>query len=1358
MARETYAIQAFLRGDSGFNLTINNLNDSFKMNLYTNNYVYYGLRGNQQQLALEYAPVLGNLTMSSLLFPTGGQFNIIDLVYNGALWVALFNNSSAPLASSGIAYKSLGEDWKLALGGPFPLNVYTVQGGLKTAYNGTYWLAVGFAANNYGFLNNSRVGSIWRSNDGITWFNISSDSLGFRVAATDLKWNGSYWLITGSDYQTFASRDNFVVKYDGQSLTRITSSGLSSNFDGTSIEWNDDDKIWVLMGGVNNYNEIVSNDGINNPTIFTKSDAASSWTQATLLYGSISLAKQLRYNNLKYVLTTDDQKVFISTTNNVETLASNVITTRRTTSITYLKTTSSWLISGTALDLPELYSILGTTVTRVSVTNTTATQIFCVGTTDIDTRLWTTSLPESQYALYQTIDAQLQHGPQSPQEFTNNLQDALGQNSTVGIFLDSYDPSNPAMLHVQKLEWTFTLPIKYVTFTNRFGRPISNAFAATFGLYQNAIAKSEYVVTNSSFYSPSPVILSQPVTWTFRKPGIAGLADTDGLFRLESSGVTFSLGPGQNEFYAPTHNVTFYGLFSGPNNFATLSGVFNITTSEIVGQPEPTYSNKINSVDMTILFEDDTSTPLEDLDPLNTSFVTWTIDSDSITATFPNFNIRDTYEDFTISFNMLSQTGDVLGTFEFRTTYYSSQKYTERNSPIFAQFSAGGSSSMDITSIGAGGGTYNTNTFTKFSGGNSCRVFHDIDLNTGITTLFANVGSRGTNFLNNGATGGQSTRVSLNSKTLCDVGGGGGGSIGAVGGSAGSGSIISPTPTPPGENFLHGGRPSVFGFVESSQGTIYNLRPGGSGGFGSVKVQGLIRPTLQSGTGTQSNKDIDFFGAGSAGETAFLTTADSDSTINVDFAVLENINASGPYTLCQTTSIIQEIFPESYAQIILDTVMPEIAVNPTYDNEVYFGTSVGQLNKGTPRPLDIGVTSYLSLGPSDEFLPFTQCPNCRPIDDATNGTNISLVFKSLVIYDDGQIIYSKIKDYIGTAFYSPGFKTYVTNLRVGSSESASGPNNRYNCIYLSFQDTLPNTAGPFYWDIPGGFLNGNIVKCDGLVNGLRGSVPFQNDDFTSRIYAAIENLSIPLSASGPQNPIGPTRVLPGTDNYASIIWPSNNLRVDFFARETNGPNSIVNGHFEEFEYAGSTTSFTIPIWCTRIRIMTYGAAASSSSVRYKGSHGSLVTGTFQFLAETTLYFQIGLGGGRQGAFAGGSGVGPLGGGSTGVFTDINCDDCIQGAAGGGAGSTNKAGISELDTSWSTYDGRVGQSLSGYVGESSLVGGPGGSGFPGGSSGRRGYAGAGGLSLVPPNGSVQLGLQGTIFGVPAPNGKIVLQLF
>jgi hypothetical protein len=458
-------------------------------------------------------------------------------------------------------------------------------------------------------------------------------------------------------------------------------------------------------------------------------------------------------------------------------------------------------------------------------------------------------------------------------------------------------------------------------------------------------------------------------------------------------------------------------------------------------------------------------------------------------------------------------------------------------------------------------------------------------------------------------------------------------------------------------------------------------------------------------------------------------------------------------TYCQTTNIIQEI-ETTDAKSILVYALERFAKNPIISTDaVAFGTNVAHLNVDLQSPSAI-VPSYQSIGPVDEFLPNTLSPNCRPLNDTLGVSGPSLLLNKLVIYDDGQIVYSKAKDYVGSVFYAPGMSTYVTSIRFGPSEDNGQSNNRYNCIYLEFTDNLSSSTGPFYWDIPGGFLNGNVITCDGLVGGLRAIVPLNDPDtvgpFLDSVYAAMYNLDITQAS-----PIRPERQLPGTDLYAPILWPSNNLFCELFARPTNGPNSIINGHKEEFNYTGQSIAYLVPLWCTTIKISAYGASGSSSGSK-PGSVGSLVIATYRHLAGKTLAFEVGLAGGSSaGAFGGGLNyerTETLGGGSTAVlFNGL----VIQGAAGGGSGSSAKPGLSEFDTVWTAADGRPGRSPAGNAGQNAIAsnGAAGGSGFPGGSV----ITGAsGGASLVPPNGSLLRGYAGST-GL-GQSGKIIIEVY
>ena len=1406
----TYAVQAFVRGDSGFNLNIGGLNDSFRINFYSDvqEYGLFVLTNGEGDLAQNFFPINGTLTpLYPRPWPPGfDQFPLkysrfINVVYNGVMWVAnIFRGWSffeeggpPPYPLNQLAYKLYNEDWTFCTGG-FPTRVilpFTTEQDtsncMKLDFNGEYWLATGFPIS----LDSDRSGSVYRSNDGINWFDISSSNMGFRMAGIDLKWNGQYWLIVGSDVAYNSGvpvpRERYVLKYDGNELTEYTVQGLPiipavpdpfgrAGFDGFSIDYNADDGVWVLIGGyANQFINYISTDmDITISEVYTKTDSAAEWTTVSL--GSTYQARKIRYANNRYVITGMSNSVLVSLNSDISTLSAvSMPSMNSTKNLTYMYSQKTWLLGGTQNTggggLPILYSLYENTATLIPITVSPSftSQIFGLGTTDVDYSLWVGDYVPPEYQLEDFKFVRMPHGLQTPDSFIANLQSGVGTDAIISR--EAYYADNPELLYILRLCWVFYTEdsITFIKFTDRNGDPLTGALAATYGLYENGTIRDEYVLdpptspgAPRTIESPGPVYISMPVTWTFRKLGIAGRSDTDGTFRIRLNEVPYlTLGPGLHEFYGTINQLKLYGTFTGvTNQFATLSAIFDIETTLTSG----TYSNRLIIAAISILKSDvpDIQSAVVPANGAPGSIV-WSDPAPPndegiwLIAEFPPSKVyTDEGRDFAIDFDAYDSENNLLGSFLFRTNYYSAQKYTERLSEVLTDIAQGG---VEFTAIGAGGGSYTSSNFQKYPGGSTLGVVTEFEDLTGRVPLMlsVNVGYRGSQIFQNGSSGGRNTRVIINNVTIADSGGGGGASLGSIGGDSGllGGDGASVTPLPAGEPDLHGkrslsGQP-LFGSVASSQGQIYNLRPGGTGGFGSLSTDdGLISDEVfQIGTGTQSNTTRQFFGAGGASEVVFVTpSADPNEIIES----AQKLFLSAP-SYCQTTNIIQEISTNDDAKKILIYALSQFAKNPIISTDaVIFGTSVAHLNVDFQSPTAI-VPSYLSIGPVDEFLPITMSPNCRPLNDL-NGASAQLVLNKLCIYDDGQVIYEKVNEYIGTVFYAPGMSTYVTSVRFGSSELNGNPNNRYNCIYLEFTDDLSSSTGPFYWDIPGGFLNGNVITCDGLVGGLRAIVPLNNSaaagPLLDSVYAAMYNLDITQAS-----PVQDERQLPGTDDYAPILWPSNNLFCELFARPTNGPNSIINGHYEEFDYSGQSIAYLVPLWCTTIKISAFGASGSSSGSK-PGSVGSLVVATYRHLAGKTLTFEVGVAGGSQTqAFGGGLNFArteTLGGGSTAVlFNGL----VIQGAAGGGSGSSIKQGLSEFDTVWTSADGRPGRSKLGNSGENAVVanGAAGGSGFPGGSV----LTGAsGGASLVPPNGSLLRGYAGSI-GL-GQSGKIIVEVY
>ena len=1451
----TYAVQAFVRGDSGFTLNINGLNDAFRVNFLQNEVIRFivvpnslippqynsnTILCNVDTFDESLGPVLyppaeffdGNLARVGININNGAT--TAAMAYNGQLWVGILNGSSE---GSGIGYSyDNGKTW-FRSNYPIVPGVYSpftsrgsgtdiqfMQTGIKAAWNGSYWLAIGRYQGPLG------EGTIVRSDDGITWTSIS-ESLGFRVAAVDLAWNGSIWLITGSDFKSGEERRHNLLFYDGNELQVFTDTGIAANYNGLSVIWDGD--TWILMGfSSNDFTQIYyrgpTNPGIPRDLIFVTGlnvcliykFVNNIWTAVpntvntdpSIGGGTIAVRNvvSLKFGNhpsVKYLISLvgpenteassflpGGARIYYGSTIESAVAKFEVLTvylpqtnpddiqrwalSRISDAYCFTfedETKNYWLISGYIPGLISNYGRPGIVYklpNNDNENNTLALDfgdyslsfVYNIASSNVDDSLWTTPKFEENRLV------RMPHGLQNPDSFVTNLQRGLGE--VAEVRLESFYSDNPELIYIAKLKWEFPERLRdtRILFTDRFGEKLTSELAATYGLYNNGLIVDEYTavapVPNPDnvyvFDSPSPVYLSMPVTWTFRKPGIAGSQDTDGTFRIvRNSETLLTLGPGLHEFYPAENQVKLYGTFTGVGSFqfATLMAEIVIITS----LNNDVYSNEIVEADIYIL-KSDRDNLREAVVPFSNASIDWITYSLSsepwLTAIFTApLIITDTGRDFTISFEANAENGDLLGVFSFRTTYYSAQKYTERISDLFSSTDPIlRSPGVSFVTVGAGGGTFTTPNFQTFRGGSTNAVETDfIDLTTaGLFGLSVNVGYRGSQIYVNGSSGGRNTRVILNNVTIADSGGGGGASLSAEGGNSGllGGNGSSQTPLPPTEENLHGKRTesgsALFGSTTSVQGKLYNLRPGGTGGFGSVLTEdGLVSDEVYpAGTGTQANTRRQFFGAGGGAEVAFISPPDEPTGLILNAEEKTELAT----TFCQTTNIVQETLTNNDAKSILVYALSRFAKNPIISTDaVIFGTNVAHLNVDLQSSESI-VPSYLSMGPCDEFLPNTMSPNCRTFNDIRGSTNIQL--NELTIYDDGQVIYDKVDEYIGTVFYAPGMATYVTSIRFGSSEFDGAPDNRYNCIFLTFTDDLSSSYGPFYWDIPGGFLNGNVITCDGLVGGLRAIVPLDGapavEPFLDSVYDAIYKLDITNA-----NPVRPERQMPGTEDYARFIWPSNNLFCELFARPTNGPNSIKNGHYEEFDYTGQSVAFQVPVWCTTIKISAYGASGSSSGSQ-PGSSGSLVVATYRNLAGKTLTFEVGLAGGSPpGLFRGGLDFDQtitLGGGSTAVlFNSI----VIQGAAGGGSGSSAKPGLSEFDTVWTSTDGRPGRSKLGNVGENSPQAGQaaGGSGFPGGSV----IIGAsGGISLVPPNGSLMRGYAGST-GL-AESGKIIVEVY
>jgi hypothetical protein len=127
--------------------------------------------------------------------------------WNGCLWVAVGQNTSAG-DSNTVAYSANGVNWTFGIGG------FTLYG-KSVAWNGTLWIAVG-TDGVFGGYNKTVI----TSTDGIHWspvptqnmFQMNYPQIGF---GSHVAWNGEYWVAVGYDYVSpgktiYVSKNGYV--------------------------------------------------------------------------------------------------------------------------------------------------------------------------------------------------------------------------------------------------------------------------------------------------------------------------------------------------------------------------------------------------------------------------------------------------------------------------------------------------------------------------------------------------------------------------------------------------------------------------------------------------------------------------------------------------------------------------------------------------------------------------------------------------------------------------------------------------------------------------------------------------------------------------------------------------------------------------------------------------------------------------------------------------------------------------------------------------------------------------------------------------------------------------------------------
>lgn len=171
--------------------------------------------------------------------------------WNGYMW--LVGGQTSPIGNQVLSYSYDGITWSGATNAKnYLAYVYDVE------YANNKWIAVGNTGSTA-----STPDRIILSNDGITWSGATqlggnSNSLFTSRVLLDIKWNGSYYLVTGSGSGT---APKIALSYDGLTWTGSTNGNTIFNSAVESVSW--DGFKWVAVGVTSTNKIAYSYDGFN---------------------------------------------------------------------------------------------------------------------------------------------------------------------------------------------------------------------------------------------------------------------------------------------------------------------------------------------------------------------------------------------------------------------------------------------------------------------------------------------------------------------------------------------------------------------------------------------------------------------------------------------------------------------------------------------------------------------------------------------------------------------------------------------------------------------------------------------------------------------------------------------------------------------------------------------------------------------------------------------------------------------------------------------------------------------------------------------------------------------------------------
>ena len=192
---------------------------------------------NGNNIAYSYDGIIWNIdTNGNDIFSQYGY----GVAWNGQMWVAVGRFTNA------IVYSYDGKTWY-----PGSTANTILRQGLGIAWNGTMWVAVGQISDDSN-PNNITKNSIAYSYDGKTWFP-SANGNDFLSVGYGVAWNGTMWVAVGF---AVTNGNSIIYSYDGINWIKITNNITDYVF---SIAWNG--TMWVAAGNpyLYSYNGITWN-------------------------------------------------------------------------------------------------------------------------------------------------------------------------------------------------------------------------------------------------------------------------------------------------------------------------------------------------------------------------------------------------------------------------------------------------------------------------------------------------------------------------------------------------------------------------------------------------------------------------------------------------------------------------------------------------------------------------------------------------------------------------------------------------------------------------------------------------------------------------------------------------------------------------------------------------------------------------------------------------------------------------------------------------------------------------------------------------------------------------------------------